>query len=384
MVETPHQLFFASKMVVRKKIDLPSVLHRLYYDPESPVAFAGIQQLYREAKRIHPKLVRKQDVVDWIQEQSTYTLHKPIKRKFRRSRTIVSTMDEQWQGDLADVSSMKDWNDKNTFLLCVIDVFSKYAWVEPLKNKTSKEMIRGFGAILKRAKGRKPRRFQTDKGKEFLNKEFQKMLKEEDIHFFTTHNTETKASIVERFQRTLKGRMWKYFTHQKTRRYVEVLPRLVKGYNSTKHSTIGRAPRDVTHQNVLDVWLYAYAPQRVKAKKPIYKVGDRVRISKAKHTFEKGYLPNWTTELFTIKRRVVGRVPYAYVVQDDHGEELEGTFYEAELQKVIKRDDVYEVEDILKTRKRKVGKKRIEEVLVRWKGYPPSFDSWIPKKDMIR
>ena len=86
-------------IMVRKKIDLASVLQHLYYDPESPVAFAGIQQLYKEAKRVYPKLVRKQDVVDWIREQSTYTLHKPIKRKFRRSRTIVTTMDEQWQGD---------------------------------------------------------------------------------------------------------------------------------------------------------------------------------------------------------------------------------------------------------------------------------------------
>ena len=97
-------------------------------------------------------------------------------------------------------------------LLCVIDVFSKYAWVEPLKDKGGKEMVRGFTAVFKIARGRKPRRLQSDKGKEFLNREVQKLLKGKDIHFFTTNNTDTKASVVERFQRTLKARMWRYIS----------------------------------------------------------------------------------------------------------------------------------------------------------------------------
>lgn len=108
-----------------------------------------------------------------------------------------------------------------------------------------------------------------------------------------------------------------------------------------------------------------------------------MRISKAKRTFEKGYLPNWTRELFTISRLVKGSVPYRYKVEDYNREELEGTFYESELQKVIKKDDVYEVEEILGYKKRRVGKKVITEVKVRWKGYPPSFDSWIPQTDLI-
>jgi hypothetical protein len=110
-------------------------------------------------------------------------------------------------------------------------------------------------------------------------------------------------------------------------------------------------------------------------------VGDRVRISKAKRTFEKGYLPNWTTELFTISRKVPGR--NVYRIEDDHGEELDGTFYAKESQQVVKKDDVYEVEEILAYKKRRMGKKIISEVKVRWKGYPPSFDTWIPQVALI-
>jgi hypothetical protein len=146
------------------------------------------------------------------------------------------------------------------------------------------------------------------------------------------------------------------------------------------HRSIRRAPVQVNANNVLKVWKTLNGKPG-KPKASVLKVGDRVRISKAKRTFEKGYLLNWTTELFTISRKVPGR--NAYLTVDDHGEELEGTFYAKELQQVIKTDDVYKVEEVLTYKKRRVGKKIILEVKVRWKGYPPSFDSWIPLADLI-
>ncbi|XP_061170373.1 uncharacterized protein LOC133179696 [Saccostrea echinata] len=179
--------------------------------------------------------------------------------------------------------------------------------------------------------------------------------------------------------------MWRYFTRHKTRRYLEVLPDLVYAYNHTYHRSIKRAPVQVNASNVLKVWKTLYGKSnRKQFLKPQFKEGDQVRISKAKRTFEKGYLPSWTTELFTISKRVPGRYPYVYRVQDYNGEELQGTFYEKELQKIIKKDDVYEVEEILGYKKRRVGRKIIQEVKVRWKGYPPSFDSWIPQTDLIK
>lgn len=360
---------------MKKKV-LPEILAEIYYNPKT--GYGGVQSLYRQL-RAKGHSVSLSQIRNWLKEQDTYTLHKPIQRKFKREGTRVTDIDEQWQLDLADVSPLKKENDGNTFLLCAIDVLSKYAWVVPLKQKTGKEMIRGLKEIIK-LDGRQPVRIQSDQGKEFTNKEFLGAFKH--IHFFTTRNAETKASIVERFQRTLKARMWRYFTKNKTRRYVDILPDLVYAYNHSYHRSIKRTPAEVNPSNVLEVWKTLYQ-KKTNLISPKFKEGDRVRISKAKRTFEKGYLPNWTRELFTISHLVKGSSPYRYKVEDYNGEELEGTFYESELQKVIKRDDVYEVEEILGYKKRRVGKKIIQEVKVSWKGYPSTFDSWIPRSDLI-
>ena len=129
---------------------------------------------------------------------------------------MVAGIDYQWQADLANMSRMSKVNDKYRYLLCIIDVFSKFAWVVPIKNKTGKTLVDAFKSVLK--SGRSPKSLQTNKGTEFKNKDFQNFLKSRKIHIFTTENPETKASIVERFQRTLKSRMWKYFTHHRTLR----------------------------------------------------------------------------------------------------------------------------------------------------------------------
>lgn len=110
-----------------------------------------------------------------------------------------------------------------------------------------------------------------------------------------------------------------------------------------------------------------------------FQVGDRVRISKVKRLFEKSYLPNFTEEMFTIHKRFARQVP-VYKLKDDAGEILDGTFYEAELQKVIKKDDVYRVVKVLRKRKRK----GVVEYFVKWKGYPDKFNSWVAESDISK
>ena len=157
------------------------LLSKLFYDPNHSVGYTGILPLYKAAKNISKK-IKLDDVKRWLRKQQTYTLHKPIRRKFYRRKTVAAGIDYQWQADLADMSSTSKFNDKYRFLLCIIDVFSKYAWVVPIKDKTGKTLVHALKSVLK--SGRKPKSLQTDKGTEFKNKDFQNFLNLKKIHFF--------------------------------------------------------------------------------------------------------------------------------------------------------------------------------------------------------
>ena len=204
-----------------------------------------------------------------------------------------------WEGDLADLRSLKTYNDDNTYLLVVVDVLSKFAWVEPIRNKTSKSVATAFERILARCKGQHPMLFQTDKGKEFLGKEMQQVLKNNSINYRVVRNPDIKAAVIERFNRTLKGRLWRYFTHTNTYRYIDILQKIVDAYNNSWHSGTKMVPAKVNLYNAAKA--YQNLAQRyntTRVRYPKYKVGDLVRVSRAKLVFKKAYESGWTLELF--------------------------------------------------------------------------------------
>ncbi|CAB4005810.1 uncharacterized transposon-derived [Paramuricea clavata] len=173
----------------------------------------------------------------------------------------------------------------------------------------------------------------TDQGTEFLNRYFRALMKEEDIELCNTYN-ETKASIVERLIRTLKTKMWRFFTAKKIMRYVDMLPDLVNSYNHSVHRSVKTKPVDVTGEDEKKVRHTRYDDHNVvKNVKYKFKVGDQVRISNMKRTFEKGYLPNFSKEIVTISKQIPHDPPL-YKVNHLDGKELKGTFYEKELQKM--------------------------------------------------
>ena len=222
---------------------------------------------------------------------------------------------------------------------------------------------------------RPPITLQTDKGSEFLNRSLQKLLKQYGVYHFSTRNEETKASIVERSNRTLKTRMWRYFTKNQSVRYLDVLQDFVRSYNKTYHRSIGMAPSEVNGTNQESVWQRLYGHEGGGT--PKFRIGDRVRISKAKRHFEKGYMANWTEELFTIIDAHRSDPP-VYRLVDWHGDTLDGTFYEPELQKItVPKNKTYRVEYILHWRNKK------KEALVKWFGYPESFNSWIDANTLV-
>ena len=292
-------------------------------------------------------------------------LHKPIKRKFKKRKVLVSGIDKIWAADLADMKAFKDYNDGYTFLLLVIDIFSKYGWIVPLKNKKGETVAEALKNIFEE---RKPEKLWTDKGTEFKNKDVKKL-----IEIYNTENEE-KSSIVERWIRTMKEKMWKYFTDNNTYNYMSVLPDLVKDYNNTVHSSTKFTPIDASKKkNELTVWRNLY-PDRFKTNRltPKFSVGDLVRITKKKTVFEKGYTTRWTKETFTIKE-IRDTNPITYKIKDLEGEEIKGTFYEPELQKTEKQ--LYRIEKIIEKDKNKS--------LVKWKGYSDKFNSWVDNKDLI-
>ena len=243
------------------------------------------------------------------------------------------------------MSSLARFNKGYKFLLTCIDVFSKFAWVVPLKNKTRESLVNGFQTVLDT--NRSPKKLQTDIG---LNRNLQIFLKGKSIHFFTT-NSELKASVVERFNRTLKTRMWKYFTAKNTRVYTDILQDIVQRYNNSYHRSIGQAPGSVSLLNVGQVRRKLYGKSWTKPGTELkFKLGDQARISKSRRTFKKGYLPSWTQEIFTVTK-IIPRLPPVYRLRDYADDEIEGVFYVEELLKVHKSDDVYKIEKILAEKK---------------------------------
>ena len=355
---------------------MEKILNKIYYNLASEASFSGVEAVFRAAKESGLKTITRKQVKDWLKKQDVYTLHRPARRQFPKNRVIVGGKDDQFQADLVDLSSLSKFNDGFNWILTCIDIFSKFGWAIPLKHKTGFEITEAFIKIFQ--SGRKPHKLQTDKGLEFLNRTFQKYLKKQNVHFFTT-NSEAKASVVERFNRTLKTKMWKYFTHKNTRRYVDILPDLLKSYNHSFHRSIKMKPIEVNQANENLVWHTLYGEVISKPVRFLFNVGDSVRISRTKKTFDKGYKANWTIEIFTVTERIPRRPP-VYRLKDEQDEVLDGVFYEPEIQKVEKTDDVYHIDHTLKKRKRK-GK---VEYLVKWKGYPDKFNSWVPASDLKR
>ncbi|MCP4099634.1 MAG: DDE-type integrase/transposase/recombinase, partial [Planctomycetaceae bacterium] len=369
----------ASDSVGQKHVE--ELLSELYYDSKHASAYTSVENVYRAARKVLQTLKRR-EVEEWFRTQLTPTIHKPTRVSFPRNRVLVFDIDDQWQADLVDMSSKAKYNDGYTFILTCIDCFSKYAWAIPIMSKHGVEIVESLKHIF-RTSTRKPKRLQTDKGKEFLNTKVHRFLQENEIQLFTTES-DKKASIAERFNRTMKGRTYKYFTANNTYRYVDVLQSLIDGYNNSYHRSIKMKPINVRPEHTIKIRQNLYGKwtknirrkEKVKSAKPPskkykYAIGDLVRITKARLTFNRGYLPNWSEEIFVVYNRQNFAEPL-YYLRDFNGEEIKGGFYEKELQ-LVHEPEEYRIEKVLRTKR--VNGKVLN--LVKWKGWSNEFNSWV-------
>ena len=252
-------------------------------------------------------------------------LHQPVIRKFKKRKVHSIFIDNIWGAAVPDMQLISKLIKGICFLLCFIDIFSKYAWVIPLKDKKGITITNAFQKILKES-NRKPNKIWVDKGSEFYNNSFKKWLKDNDIEMYSTNN-EGKSVIAERFIRTLKNKIYKYMTSISKNVYIDKLDDIVNKYNNTYHRTIKMKPVDVKLSTYID------SSKEINDKDPKFKIGDIVRISKYKIIFTKGCVPNWSEEVFLIKK-VKNTVSWTYVIIDLKGEEILRTFYEKVLQKI--------------------------------------------------
>ena len=308
---------------------------------------------------------------DWSQ-QLAEELHKPITRNFRKRRVISYGVDKIWAGDLVEMPQYSKWNEGIKYLLMVIDVFSKYGWIVPLKDKKTESVSLAFDHIFKKSK-RKPEKLWTDKGSEFISKHFKEFLKTHHIILYHTENEE-KSSIVERWNKTMKNKMWKMFSANNNTIYWDKLDNLVDDYNNTYHSSIEMTPTEASKkENENKVFANLYGD--LIYLKPKISIGDKVRISKYKRkVFDKGYTPNWTEEVFVVDKVMLTK-PVTYYVVDLLGEKVEGSFYEKELQKA--KQQTFRIDKVV----RRDNKKK--KALVKRKGYSDKFNSWVSFKDLV-
>lgn len=241
----------------------------------------------------------------------------------------TSGPNRQWQSDLVDMQSYKHKNGGYAYILTAIDVFSRFARAVPLKTKAFPHVINGFKSILADAQ---PHLLQTDDGMEFINKNIQAYFNENDIKQFSIKSV-YKAAMVERFHRTLRSRMYRYFTKHDTKRWVDVLPELLHSYNNASHSSLqGLSPYQVYYDKVhaATIWDHQNMSSSTPSSAAGLVVGDLVRLALTKKQFDHGYTPNWTREIYRISGIDKRDVPYMYKVAPDIG----GKFYREGLQKV--------------------------------------------------
>lgn len=320
------------------------------------------------------KTVPRRKVETFLEGEDAHTLHRTRRIHFKRNQVYADTIDAVWQADLTDVQDLENENPGCRFLLCIVDVFSKFGWIEPIASKSARDVLKGFEAVFARTE-RRPSCLITDKGREFQNQLVRKYLKDMDVDLYNTENPDTKASVCERWQRTIKQKLWKIFTQREKYVFTDgTLQDVVDAYNHTYHRSIKMRPIDVTQDRVLEVYnnLYHNAEFWRGDKSHTIKVGDYVRISREKGRYEKGYHWNWSEEIYRVIKII--RHPVAvYELEDLDGDMLKGRFYKEELQKV-KKPDKFKIAYIVDTK----GKGARRQQLVHWRGYPVKSRSWIP------
>ena len=339
---------------------------KFYVNAAEPGSLGGLNKLHHHSTKKLSNLKKK------LQNIEAYTLHKPARKIFKRRQYIAGSLKTHFSADLLDVSNIHKSNSYYKYLLTVICVLSRFAYVRPLKNKTGIQVANAFDDIFK--SDTIPKTISTDRGKEFKNFHVQSLFKKYNIHHYSNYNYTFKESLIERFNRTLQNKIRRYLTSIGSNRYINKLDELVHSYNNTYHSTIKRAPASVNKFNTYKVLHDIYSKNDLEPKHSNLKIGDVVKISLKKKVFDKEYKYNYTKNNFIITK-INKTNPLTFKVKDLQGNHLKGSFYEEELQEVKSH---YKIKKIL-------YKKKIDNQLyyrVKWQGFSSKYNTYVSSKDL--
>lgn len=304
---------------------------------------------------------------------------RPAKKNYPRRAVISHYPDDIWSGDLVEFPGFVDENDGYKYCLNIVDVFSRYAWAVPMKNKTASTVLDAFKKVVDKNDGITPSKYWVDEGSEFYNKQMQAYCKAKHITIYSTYGN-SKSAIVERFNRTIKTRLTKRFIAKNTHNWVGLLPDELKLYNTSTHRSIKMTPTEahlLNSDGIAKLWAYQYGNHQQNPKPAKFTVGDFVRLNRVKNTFEKGYTHRWSLEIYIVTQ-VLDTVPWTYKIKDTKNRIIEGSFYEPELQKTQQNlDSPFLIEKEIKRRVYK-GEK---QVYVKYLGYDDEFNEWIPDTD---
>jgi transposase InsO family protein len=282
-------------------------LKEIYYNPKSGLSSAA--NLYLQAKKQNLKVTKKQ-VEEFIKSQAVSQIHKKTK-PFKSYFPIKAAYKNQvWQIDLMDVSSIEKSNDHVHFLLCIVDIYSRYAYVRPVKNKTSTTVTDAMKSVLKIEH---PKVIEADQGSEFISKTFVNLINTYNIEInYADIQDHNRQGVIERFNQTLRHLIERYRTAYDTHRYIDNLQDLVTNYNNTPHSSLGgETPSHPDHDKI--VAIINKKESKADAKETDFKPNEKVRFVKNASLFDKGALPKFSSEVHTVKKDL-GR---SYVLDND-------------------------------------------------------------------
>ena len=359
---------------------------QIYKTPGHPVAFSSPYNIYLYLKKKVPLKV----IQNILAEIDSYSLHREYKRPKYYNPYYIYFRRKKFQADLIDISSLKTDNENISFLLVIIDIFSRKIWVYPLKQKTAISTAAAISSWVDEMKSEdcSPSHLLTDSGTEFVNKNVKNILRENNIQFDQSKNIH-KCAIVERVNKTLQILIYKYLTDKETTTYYDELQNLVNSYNSRPHRSLNKmspneADKPENEIKVRGIHCIKYAMINSKRKKYAskFEVGDTVRIktyAQGLTNARRSYLQQFHGEYFSIIE-IKKRMPITmYIIKSMNDEEIiEGGFYANELTHV--KGDIFKIEKIIKTK----GKGRNKQHLVRWRYFDSRWDSWIKDSDIIR